>query len=114
MRIKLLILLFFIGGFSSFAQSTSGNDTTILNTQTDKLNAFSISPNPSKRVLNIEFTKLDADLRLEVYDVLGKRVHKAILNKLKTTVNVINWKSGVYLVRLSNDKTSSTKRFIKQ
>lgn len=114
MKTKLLVLLLFIGVFSSFAQGTSGNDTTIIKSQNDKLSEFSISPNPSKRVLNIEFAKISGDLRLEVYDVLGKRVHKGMLTKLKTSVNVINWKSGVYLVRLSNDKTTLTKRFIKQ
>ncbi|MCC1483577.1 T9SS type A sorting domain-containing protein [Winogradskyella immobilis] len=114
MKTKLLVLLLFIGGFSSFAQSTTRDNIDIINSQNDKLNEFSISPNPSKRVLNIEFSKIDNDLRLEVYDVLGKRVHKAVLNQLKTTINVTNWKSGVYLVRLSNDKTSLTKRFIKQ
>jgi hypothetical protein len=114
MKTKLLILLLFIGGFSSFSQSTSGNGATIIESQTDKLNDFNISPNPSKRALNIEFTKINGDLRLEVYDVLGKRVHKGVLTKLKTSVNVTNWKMGVYLVRLSNDKTTQTKRFIKQ
>ena len=75
---------------------------------------FTISPNPSKNSLNIKLPNSNEDMKLEVFDVLGKRVHKGIITQLQTLVNVSSWRSGVYLVRLSNDKTTQTKRFIKQ
>ncbi|GAB4157210.1 MAG: hypothetical protein Tsb0033_08770 [Winogradskyella sp.] len=74
---------------------------------------FTISPNPSKNKLNV-FLPLNEDMNIEVFDILGKRVYKGILTQMSSSVNVSNWKSGVYLVRVYNDKISQTKRFVKQ
>ncbi|MEP5253870.1 T9SS type A sorting domain-containing protein [Winogradskyella rapida] len=102
MKQKLLILLFFISAFS-FAQVAS-----------NPIEEFTISPNPAKTSLNISLPHTEGDLKLEVFNVLGKRVYSGVITKLKATVNVSNWKNGVYLVRVSDDKTTQTKRFIKQ
>ncbi|MDH7914177.1 T9SS type A sorting domain-containing protein [Winogradskyella sp. SYSU M77433] len=102
MRIKLLFLLFFVSAFS-FAQ---------LNV--DQKDEFTISPNPAKNKLNITLPSTDNDIKLEVFDVLGKRVYKGVLTRLESSINVSDWKNGVYLVRVTNDKVTQTKRFIKQ
>lgn len=75
---------------------------------------FTISPNPSRSKLNITLPSGNGDMKLEVYDVLGKRIYKGLLTDLESSVNVANWKSGVYLVKISNNKVSQIKRFIKQ
>ncbi|NNK41012.1 MAG: T9SS type A sorting domain-containing protein, partial [Winogradskyella sp.] len=74
---------------------------------------FTISPNPSRNKLNVKLSSYNESLKLEVFDVLGKKIHMGKVTNLETTVNVSNWKSGVYLVRISNDNVSQTKRFIK-
>lgn len=77
-------------------------------------NEFKISPNPAKNRLNISIPDGNGDMKLEVYDVLGKRIFKGLLTDLDSSINVSNWKTGVYLVKISSDKISQTKRFIKQ
>ena len=77
-------------------------------------NDFTISPNPGKNSLNIKLTGTNADAKLEVFDVLGKRIYKGNISELESSINVSSWKSGVYLVRISNDQSTLTKRFIKQ
>jgi hypothetical protein len=79
-----------------------------------KNNEFVISPNPGTNKLNISLSQNSSDTKLEVFDVLGKRIYKGLITDLETSVNVSNWKSGVYLVKISNEKISKTKRFIKQ
>ncbi|NNC45252.1 MAG: T9SS type A sorting domain-containing protein [Winogradskyella sp.] len=74
---------------------------------------FTISPNPSRNKLNVKLSRYNESLKLEVFDVLGKKVYMGKVANRETTVNVSNWKSGVYLVRISNDNVSQTKRFIK-
>jgi len=76
--------------------------------------AFVISPNPSKDKLNIKLPSANEDLKLEVFDLLGKLIYRGEITQLESSINVFSWKSGVYLVRVSNDKTTQTKRFIKQ
>lgn len=75
---------------------------------------FVIRPNPAKNKLNITLPSGSNDMKLEVFDVLGKRIYNGLLSTLESSINVSNWKSGVYLVRVSNDKSTQTKRFIKQ
>ncbi|NNE33157.1 MAG: T9SS type A sorting domain-containing protein [Winogradskyella sp.] len=75
---------------------------------------FDISPNPSRDRLNIKLQAYTDELKIEVFDVLGKRVYTGVLNQLNSTVNVSSWNSGIYLVRVSNEKAIETKRFIKQ
>lgn len=75
---------------------------------------FIITPNPSKDKLNIRLPKTSQNMTLEVYDVLGKRIHKSTITQLKASVDVSSWKTGVYLVKVSSDKETQTKRFVKQ
>jgi hypothetical protein len=75
---------------------------------------FVISPNPAEDKLNIKLLSANENVKLEVFDVLGKLIYKGEITQLESSVNISNWKSGVYLVRVSNNKSTQTKRFIKQ
>ena len=103
----------------AFAQEVSGQidnieSSTSLSGIQNQNEEFTIVPNPAKNKLNITLPNKNEDLKLEVFDVLGKQVYKGLITQLESSINVSNWKSGVYLVRVSNDKTTQTKRFIKQ
>ncbi|WP_178984023.1 T9SS type A sorting domain-containing protein [Winogradskyella helgolandensis] len=116
MRLKLLFLLFFITA-NSFAQVSStqiDNNRTSLNSIEIQDSEFTIAPNPAKNKLNIKLHNTNEDLKLEVFDVLGKRIYNGVITKLVSTIDVSNWKSGVYLVRITDDTETHTKRFIKQ
>ena len=64
--------------------------------------------------LNIDLANLNSETKIEVYDVLGKRIHFKMLNNVKSSIIVSNWDSGVYLVKITNDSGTQTKRFVKQ
>jgi hypothetical protein len=80
----------------------------------DNRTTFSIYPNPSRSKLNITIPNFADNAKVEVYNILGARVYKSELNKLNTSIDVSKWNSGVYLVRVSSDKETLTKRFVKQ
>jgi len=122
---KLLLCLVIIVAFGTMSVHASLNHLGIvddvvsfeLNENTNDLfqeRKFTISPNPSKNKLNIKLPKSSQKMTLEVFDVLGKRVHKSVITQLESSIDVSSWKTGVYLVKVSNDKESQTKRFIKQ
>jgi hypothetical protein len=76
---------------------------------------FSIKPNPSSNFLNVLIeNSVRGDYKIEVYDVLGKMIFNQSLSKMQTSISVSNWKAGIYLVKISNENHSQTKRFIKQ
>lgn len=79
-----------------------------------QLSEFRISPNPSRNYLNVTLPLLSEKVTLEVYDVLGKKLLQQELTELKSTFNVSEWNSGVYLVKVSTDSATLTKRFVKQ
>jgi len=87
----------------------------VLSTKDHKLaNAFSISPNPGNDRLNLKLSKLNSNATVEVFDVLGKKIYVDKVNAITKTVNVSQWNNGVYLVRLTTDSGTQTKRFVKQ
>lgn len=72
-------------------------------------------PNPSDTILNIEFKSVIADGTLEVYDLLGKQVFaQSITSNNTSQINVTEWESGLYLVKISSENGEETKRFVKQ
>lgn len=79
-----------------------------------KLDAFSISPNPGTEKLNISLNTNQLNALVEIYDVLGKRIYMGKSNSLNPSINISNWESGLYLVRVSTDSHFQTKRFLKQ
>ncbi|NHN27390.1 T9SS type A sorting domain-containing protein [Flavobacterium jejuense] len=71
--------------------------------------AFSVYPNPTRNVLNIEMkTNLK---QATIYSVLGTQV----LQTKSTVINTANLNTGMYLITIEDDNGFvSTKRFIKQ
>lgn len=96
------------------ANRGSTRESFTLGTQEVVKTEFSIYPNPSKSRLNVNLKTLSNDARIEVLDILGKKVYSNSLNTLQNTINVSKWHSGVYLVRISQANQVVTKRFVKQ
>lgn len=90
------------------AATTLSVDDVVIN------NDFKISPNPSTSDLNVALNRLSGDTALEVYDILGKRIHVQTISSLNTRIDANQWTNGVYLVKISNDVGTQTKRFVKQ
>ena len=78
------------------------------------LRDFKILPNPATTEFSIDFPQNITTVNIEVYNILSKRVYTGKISEFDKTVNVSSWNSGVYLVKLSNEELSQTKRFIKQ
>lgn len=74
-------------------------------------NGFSISPNPVKTVINLKMplnVKID---EVKIYNLLGKEVYfNSILEK---QINISKLSNGIYLVKISSEGKTKTKRFIK-
>ena len=71
-----------------------------------------IYPNPVNDKLTVEAQ--EALGTVEIYNLMGALVfsQKNCANKLE--VNTADMQSGIYFIRLTNDKTSETRRFVKE
>ncbi|MDX1471963.1 MAG: T9SS type A sorting domain-containing protein [Flavobacteriaceae bacterium] len=75
---------------------------------------FTISPNPASTKINLRVLNLDSEVTLTVIDVLGKKILSKSLSQVNTSIDVSGWNNGVYLIRITSDKKTQTKRFVKQ
>ncbi|WP_426430323.1 T9SS type A sorting domain-containing protein [Winogradskyella sp. HB-48] len=77
-------------------------------------NYISFYPNPVNDDLNITVRQLNEDLNYEVFNVMGQVVSNGSLEVNSTSViNMTNYQSGVYFVKLSTSTNSLTKKIMK-
>lgn len=88
---------------------------TLLNVENfENATRFKVYPNPSTSTLNIQLKQGVLNSQIEIFDILGKRVINQILGAEGfSTINVSELNSGLYLIKVSSDGISETKRFIK-
>ena len=69
-------------------------------------------PNPTKDNLTIE-TNFNKEQRLEILNLIGQTVYTTNINK-KATINTSAFANGVYILKLSSDKETVVRKFVKE
>ena len=81
------------------------------------LKSLQLYPNPVDSTLNVK-TDVDGDYQIKVYNVLGEVVYSIEENfqntSISKSIDMSSLNSGVYLVKVSSQKVTSVKRFIKK
>ena len=85
---------------------------TALNIGAFALNSVKLYPNPVKNRLTVECDS-SSKTSIEIYDILGKRVLTSILDRT-TILNLQALKAGIYIVKITQNNTSVSKKLIKQ
>ena len=84
-----------------------------LSTESFNSNSFSIYPNPNNGEFNVKFNSSKfANSTLEIFDVLGKKLHIQTLAKDETTIKTENFAKGIYLVNLTQENQTITTKII--
>ncbi len=74
-----------------------------------------VYPNPSNGIFTVEFNKNIDSGSIEIYNVLGKKVHEAKIIKSKTIdINLINLPSGIYTLRSIDGLSTVYKLIVKE
>ena len=112
-------LIYAFGG-ASFGYHGAGNygaamaNLTLSTDSLDKPFDFKLYPNPSSDSFTVDFDKFVEEASIEVYSILGNRILQQNIASNGNAIEVNNWKPGIYLVKISNNQGSETKRFVKQ
>ena len=78
-------------------------DTVPLSTSQNNKNQFVLFPNPNKGTFSIIFkNQLIQNYKLEVYDLLGKKILMQNLNASQTTIETNNLSKGLYIVKITD------------
>lgn len=114
-------LIEFLGNNPALIITSSNGDTAtygnpILSVSDVETPSFSIYPNPSSDQLYIETNQEMGDYMMTVFDMQGKQQLTTPKEMLGANpLDIQNWASGVYFVRLENQKGVMTiQRFIKK
>jgi hypothetical protein len=85
-------------------------DETVLSTSNFDATKFSLYPNPTNTgFVNITSTTADA-MNVQVFDILGKQVKNETL--VNNKLDVSNLKSGLYMVKITQNNATSTKKLV--
>ena len=83
-----------------------------LSTKNNQIQGFNMYPNPTSLGYVTIASKNNAKMSIAVFDILGKQVlNKTVSNN---TLNVSSLKSGVYIMKVSQDNASVTKKLVIQ
>ncbi len=75
---------------------------------------FTLYPNPTSSILNIEIQNIISNGTLEIYDMLGKQIfNQTITSNNLSQIDVSSYNSGLYLIKISSENSAETKRFVK-
>lgn len=96
--------------------SMSGTITVreVLGIEENSLNTIGIYPNPASSTINLELPKNMQAGQIIVFDILGKQIYSQNFeSNNNNSINILNWSSGSYLLKVVSGENSQTKRFIK-
>ena len=71
-----------------------------------------VYPNPAKDNITIE-TNSNTEQRLEILNLFGQTVYTIYINK-KATINTSAFANGIYILKLSSDKETIVRKFVKE
>lgn len=89
--------------------------TTVGITEHDLSQYVTLYPNPTQSIIDI---KLDrnylGETECHIYDMYGKLMRVLPIEEDITSIDVTNFASGVYIIRLTTEQGQVSKRFVKQ
>lgn len=106
--LPLFFVLAFFTAFSGFSQ----NDANSSSIQQNSIENLSIYPNPvsnGKTFIYIT-SKLNSTKKIEFYDVLGKQIFSTVLTGKE--LNVSNLSKGVYILKITENNISETRKLV--
>jgi hypothetical protein len=101
-----------IGGSGFLFSPGLENDDPSLSTRENQIDGFSFSPNPtSLGYVNIS-SRSQTAMKVNVFDILGKQVINAKVANKRLDVSSLN--TGIYIMRVSQDNATTTKKLVIQ
>jgi hypothetical protein len=79
----------------------------------DSNSVFNIYPNPANDQITIENSQNIGDCNLTIFSIDGRKMVDQKLESKKTTLNISNWKNGVYYLKITSDNSVETRKIIK-
>lgn len=99
------------GGGYIYYDNLSFVDNTVAGVKDTTIEGLEMFPNPTENVLNITSAN-NAEKSVAIYDMLGKQVINTTVSN--GTVDVSNLSAGIYVVTITEEGKTATKKLIKK
>lgn len=103
-----IILLFLTFSLNANAQDSKSINST--KSQEPTIEGLSLYPNPNDTGKVYITSRYNLDKKIEVFDVLGKKVIDVTLYTKE--LNISNLNPGVYIIKIKEGETSATRKLI--
>ncbi|WP_299100689.1 endonuclease [uncultured Winogradskyella sp.] len=84
----------------------------VLNVEVFNSSKISLHPNPVTDNVTIDLQS-PVDTEIEIFDILGKRVYKSLINK-SSSLNLEGLNTGIYVMKLTKNSETITKKLVKK
>lgn len=89
--------------------------TTVGITEHDLSQYVTLYPNPTQSIIDIKLDRnYPGETECHIYDMYGKLMRVLPIEEDITSIDVTNFASGVYIIRLTTEQGQVSKRFVKQ
>jgi hypothetical protein len=84
-------------------------------TEHDLSQYVTLYPNPTQSIIDIKLDRnYPGETECHIYDMYGKLMRVLPIEEDITSIDVTNFASGVYIIRLTTEQGQVSKRFVKQ
>lgn len=94
-----------------YAFYVDGTTTGIDEMANDKIQ-FSIFPNPSNGIIHLNFAEYLPNATISLFDVTGREVYTKQVTDISETIQVQEMPSGIYLLKVSSENLSVSRRVV--
>lgn len=110
MKQQYLYIFLIIGFLVLTLPAEAQSQTTQSNTIETTIDGLSIYPNPASADRIYITTKKNFSKKIEIYNVLGKRVHVTVLSGSEMNISFLT--SGVYMLKIEEAGNTATRKLI--
>lgn len=89
------------------------NTNTLSTNELNLINNFKIYPNPTENILFIDTTEKHIN-KIEIFDLQGRLLKTIKENKVKYQIDISNFTSATYLLKITTEKGSQSVKIIKK
>ena len=103
-------------GADTFVQSPTLSTKNNINFENDKVLKALVSPNPTADLFTVNVSNAQDRVNIKIVSLSGKVVQKLTLNNDETTkvISIGNQPNGVYIIQVSDSKTTKNSKIIKK
>lgn len=109
---KLVVGTHGTGVYSTFITSIYDVFPDLVSVSENTKQLLSVYPNPSKDVVNLEWSTSDEWNSIQITDINGKVIFEESVNSNSKKLETSNWQRGVYFINLIGEKKTESQKLI--